>query len=157
MSVMHHHIGATVSKYRHIIVIGIALAALGSYFLPLNNFVFAGHNGNGASANTAARDAILKGHSGSSGSGSSSNSNSKPNTVTSSTNPSSSSSSSKPAKDTTFSNGNSAQIGGPGDNGNIGHNNQGKGNTGNGNNGQDNVGNFNNGGPPGQIGNFCGP
>lgn len=68
-----------------------------------------------------------------------------------------------PGSDTTFSNGNSAQIGGPGDNGNIGrgntgngnigHGNNGNGNTGNFNNGNSNIGNFNNGN--GHVGNFC--
>jgi hypothetical protein len=141
---MIHPLGTALSKYKHIILIAVTLVALGAYFLPLST-VFAGHNSKtAAGANQAARDAISKGHS------SSPNSNSKTNSGTSS-NPGSSSSGSSTGnsktkgKDTTFSNGNSAQLGGPGDKGNIGRGNKGSGNIGNDNPGNGNIGNHNGG------------
>ena len=45
---MWNRIGENVSKYKHIIILGVAIAAVRSYFLPINAFVFAAHNGNPA-------------------------------------------------------------------------------------------------------------
>ena len=74
-----------------------------------------------------------------------------------------SSADSKKSGDTTFSNGNSAKLGGKADNGNIGRGNTGSNdvgngnsanNDGNGNSANNDVGNGNN--APGQTGDFCG-
>jgi hypothetical protein len=158
-SLMTNDLASKLGKYKHIILIAVGVAALGAYLLPLST-VFAAHNSanTAAGANQAARNAISNGQSSSastnpsssssSGSGSASpNSNSNPNSNsgTSSSNPSSSASTTKPGTDTLFSNGNSAQVGGPGDNGNIGRGNTGTGNTGHNNNGNGNVGNGNHG------------
>ena len=124
---MSYPLASKLGKYKHMIVIAVVVVALGAYFLPLST-VFAGHNTNNGSANQAARDKISKGQS------------SSP-----STNPSSSSSSPSKSKDTTFSNGNSAQIGGANDKGNVGRGNTGTGNIGIGNNGNGNTGHNNNG------------
>jgi hypothetical protein len=140
-------LASKLGKYKHIILIAVAVTALGAYLLPLST-VFAANN----SANQAARDAILKkGHPSNSPSTSiTTKTNSNPSsgsgsTGTSSSNPSSSTSITKPGTDTTFSNGNSAQLGGPGDSGNIGRGNTGTGNTGNLNSGNGNTGNLNSG------------
>jgi hypothetical protein len=114
---------------------------LGAYFLPLST-VFAGHNANNGNANQAARDKISKGQSSNPTTDSKTKSNSG-----SLSNPITSTGSSSPSKgkDTTFSNGNSAQIGGPNDKGNVGRANTGTDNTGIGNNGNGNTGHGNHG------------
>src|SRR6266487_2939289 len=125
---MSYPLASQLGKYKHMIVIAVVIVALGAYFLPLST-VFAGHNTSNGNANQAARDKISKGSS-----SPTTDSKIKSNSGSSS-NPSSSTSSSAPSKskDTTFSNGNSAQVGGPGDNGNVGRGNVGKGNIGIGN------------------------
>lgn len=106
-----------------------ALGAIASYMPPLDNIIaLAFHNNANASANARAALASNSAH-------------------TSKTNPaggSGSSASSKKSGDTTFSNGNSTQLGGKTDNGNIGRCNTGSNDVGNGNN------------APGQTGDFCG-
>src|SRR6266496_457673 len=133
---MSYPLASKLGKYKHMIVIAVVIVALGAYFLPLST-VFAGHNTNNGNANQAARDKISKGssspttdsktksNSGSSSNPSTSTSSSNPSTSTSTSNPSTSTSTSAPSKgkDTTFSNGNSAQIGGPKDKGNVGRDN----------------------------------
>jgi len=135
---MSYPLASKLGKYKHMIVIAVVVVALGAYFLPLST-VFAGHNANNGNANQAARDKISKGQSSSPSTNPSSSSSSP------STNPSSSSSSPSKSKDTTFSNGNSAQIGGANDKGNVGRGNTGTGNIGIGNNGNGNTGHNNNG------------
>ena len=96
----------------------------------------------------------------------SSNTNTGKSTTNTNTNPQFASNQATPSTtpgDTTFSNGNSAQLGGPGDNGNIGRGNTGTGDIGNGNSGNGDIGNGNsanndkgNGNTaPGQTGDFC--
>jgi hypothetical protein len=48
---MPDDIGFRLGEYKHLIIIGVALAALASYFLPLN-FVFAAGTGNTGTGNT---------------------------------------------------------------------------------------------------------
>jgi hypothetical protein len=118
-----------------------ALGAIASYMPPLDNIIaLAFHNNANANASANARAALA--------------SNSA---HTSKTNPaggSGSSASSKKSGDTTFSNGNSTQLGGKTDNGNIGRCNTDTGNTGNGNSANNDQGNGNN--APGQTGDFYG-
>ena len=126
---MSHPLGAKLGKYKHMIVIAVAVAAFGAYFLPLST-VFAAHTTNGntaAGANNAARGAIANGHP----------SSSKSNTgTTSNSGTSSPSSNSK-----TNTNSRSATSGDP----NIGNGNTGQNNVGNLNSGNNNVGNCNTG------------
>src|SRR5439155_6152297 len=137
---MSYPLASKLGKYKHMIVIAVVVVALGAYFLPLST-VFAGHNTNNGNANQAARDKISKGSSSpttDSKTKSNSGGSSNPSSSTSSSNPSSSTSSSAPSK--SKDNGNSAQVAGPGDNGNVGRGNVGKGNIGIGNIGDDNTG-----------------
>jgi hypothetical protein len=129
-----------ISKYKHMNVIGLALFAIGSYFLPLGNVFAANHNtgtGHTNNADAKARAALTD-----SSAHSSKTTTPKDSKTTTTTN-------SKTTTPTNNGNGNpntnripsgndgpnGAQIGGPGDNGNIGHGNTGSGNTGNFNNG----------------------
>jgi PPE-repeat protein len=137
---MPHRTGAILGKYKHIIVIAVALAAVGSYFLPPNIFVFAAPN----HANSAARDSILKGLS------HSASSSSAPHT-SSTTKAAGSKASADPGTGNTGT-GNTGNLNSG--NGNIGNLNSGNGNIGNQNPGSNNIGNHNPGN--GFIGNNCG-
>ena len=111
---MSHPLGAKLGKYKHMIVIAVAVAAFGAYFLPLST-VFAAHTTNGntaAGANNAARGAIANGHP------SSSNTNSR----------------SATSGDPNIGNGNTGQN-------NVGNLNSGNNNVGNCNTGDNNIGN----------------
>jgi hypothetical protein len=148
----------TIGKYKQVIIIVAAAGAIASYMLPLQNLLVQASPSHTDNANAKAR-AALTGHSAhssktttpSSDSKTTTPKNSKTTTPTNNGNGNTNTNRIPAGKDGP----NGAQIGGPDDNGNIGHGNQGTGNTGNFNNGNDLTGNFNNN-PPGQTGNFCG-
>jgi hypothetical protein len=123
-------IASIIGKYKHIILIGVTVVALGAYFLPLST-VFAAHNtaNTATGANQAARTSLS--HTISPSSNSKTNTNSGTPSSSGSTSPSSNSK----------TNTNSGISGDP----NIGHGNTGNNNIGNFNHGNNNVGNFING------------
>jgi hypothetical protein len=144
-------IASIIGKYKHIILIGVTVVALGAYFLPLST-VFAAHNtaNTATGANQAARTSLS--HTISPSSNSKTNTNSGTPSSSGSTSPSSnsktntnsgtpSSSGSTSPSSNSKTNTNSGISGDP----NIGHGNTGNNNIGNFNHGNNNVGNFING------------
>jgi PPE-repeat protein len=142
---MPNHIVSWFGKYKHWIVIGVALTSLAAYFIPLH-FVFASHtNGNtAAGANQAARTSILNSlnvHP----SGSALKGSTNPASASSSSSTSNTPSSTKTASTTPGISGDVNVGKGNTGNNNVGNNNHGNNNVGNANNGNNNRGNANTG------------